>query len=296
MKDQAEQLRDLVLGLRRENSNNRAKVIKQARIITITSGKGGVGKTSFTINLAICLGQMGYRVVIIDGDFGLANVDLMLGISSRHGLNNIIKGDTSLDDVMVEGPKGVKFISGGSGIKELINLDSRQLEGFLNRIDELNRRADFILIDTGAGATDNIIKMVLAAHEVILIATPEPTAITDAYALTKVISSVRQDIKLQLVINKAENSKEAENILDKFVKTTFRFLGVEIDKLGFILDDRHVSASIKKQEPYVLSYPKSQPSKQVDILAKRLLNQGVEGPTKGQGMASYIRRFLGLWG
>ncbi|NLN41706.1 MAG: MinD/ParA family protein [Clostridiales bacterium] len=292
MRDQAEQLRQIVstLQLNRKVDNTGC-----ARVITITSGKGGVGKTSFTINLAISLAKMGYRIVIIDGDFGLANVDLMLGISSRYGLREIITGQMSLKEVMVEGPYGIRFISGGSGIKELVNLGSKELDVFLSKIDELNQIADIVLIDTGAGATDNIVKMVLAADEVLLIVTPEPTAITDAYALTKIISTTRRDLVLRLIINKAETVYEAQEILDKFTRAAERFLKIKINSLGYILEDNHIPKSIKEQVPCALSYPRCQASRQIRIVARRLINEDSKDIGYNAGMTSYIRKFLSLF-
>lgn len=292
MNDQAEGLRQIIFKLQQGNKD---KDRSSARIITVTSGKGGVGKTSFTTSLGVSLGQRGYRVVIIDGDFGLANVDLMLGITSKFGLKEMILGHMTLDDVLVEGPQGVRFISGGSGIKELINLSPHQINGFLSRIDELNRMADIILIDTGAGATENIVKMVLAAHEVILLVTPEPTALTDAYALTKIISLARQDIDLRLVVNKAETMEEAQDILSKFTKTAERFLGIDIRGLGFLYEDPRVPKSIKEQVPYVLSYPKSQAARQVETIARRLLNEDEYSKEDEGGLTSYFKRFLGFF-
>lgn len=295
MRDQAEQLRQIVSTLQLNRKVDNTGYIDSARVITITSGKGGVGKTSFTINLAISLAKMGYRIVIIDGDFGLANVDLMLGISSRYGLREIITGQMSLDEVMTEGPYGIKFISGGSGIKELVNLSPKELEAFLGKIDELNKRADIVLIDTGAGATDNVVKMVLAADEVLLIVTPEPTAITDAYALTKIISTTRQDVALRLIINKAETVYEAQEILDKFIRAADKFLKVKINSIGYILEDSHVPKSIKEQVPYVLRYPRCQASRQVRIVARRLLNEDRGDIGYNTGMTSYIRKFINLF-
>jgi len=295
MRDQAEQLRQIVSTLQLNRKVDNTGYIDSARVITITSGKGGVGKTSFTINLAISLAKMGYRIVIIDGDFGLANVDLMLGISSRYGLQEIITGQMSLNDVMVEGPYGIRFISGGSGIKELANLGSKELDSFLSKIDELNQITDIVLIDTGAGATDNIVKMVLAADEVLLVVTPEPTAITDAYALTKIISATRRDIALRLIINKAESVYEAKEILDKFTRAAERFLKIKINNLGYILDDSHVPKSIKEQVPYVLGYPKCQASRQIRIVARRLLNEDRRDIDHNAGVTSYIKKFLSLF-
>ena len=287
MKDQAEQLRHIVARLRQKDMDR-----GNARIITVTSGKGGVGKTSLTANLGICLVQMGYKVIIIDGDFGLANIDLMLGIVSRYGLKELILGQMELNQVILEGPSGIKFISGGSGMRELINLGSHQLDNFLKKIDELNDMADLVFIDTGAGATDNVVKMALAAHEIVLVVTPEPTSITDAYALTKIITSIRKDVDLRLIINRVRSAAEAEDILDKFTKTVRNFLGVNVGTLGSVYDDIHVSRSIREQVPYLVSYPNCRASRQVEYIAKRLIEQDTGDGRNNQGLVSYFRRFL----
>lgn len=287
MKDQAEQLRHIVARLKQRNRDR-----GNARIITITSGKGGVGKTSLTTNLGISLAQMGYRVIIIDGDFGLANIDLMLGMASRYGLREMILGQMDVNEVILEGPSGIKFISGGSGIRELINLGSHQMDVFLEKIDKLNDMADIVLIDTGAGASDNVVKMALAAHEIVLVVTPEPTAITDAYALTKIITSIRQDVDLRLIINRVQSMTEAEDILDKFTKTVYRFLGITVEALGSVNDDIHVPKSIREQIPYIVSYPNCRASRQVGYIAKKLTEQNNEVRRDNQGLVSYFRRLL----
>ena len=178
-------------------------------------------------------------------------------------------------------------------VKQLVNLGTDQLNAFLSSIEEPKQMADVILIDTGAGATDNIVKMILAAHEVVLIVTPEPTAITDAYALTKIISSARPDMQLQIIINKAESVGEARGVIEKFTRASERFLGIKVKELGFILEDAHVSRSIKEQVPYVLGYPKCKASKQMELIARRLSDK--DDLTNNRGMTSYIRRFISLF-
>jgi len=291
MRDQAERLRQIVRGIKEQKDINRKRT---SRVVTITSGKGGVGKTSFTVNLAICLGAMGYRVVIIDGDFGLANVDLMLGITSKYDLSYFISSQKEFDEVAVKGPNGIRFISGGSGVRELIDFTGWKMEQLLSRLEKLDQEADIVLIDTGAGVSDNVVKMILASDETILLVTPEPTSIMDAYALVKIAVSEDPNIRMRLVVNKADNVYEAKQILDKFSNVARKFLKVEMDRLGYLCNDDHVPRSVKQQSPYVLSYPKSSIAKQIQAIADELVRQkdNEQVRTEGGGLAAYIKRLM----
>ena len=275
MKDQAEKLRQMF-----KNSNisqgslNDSEKIKRnyARVITVTSGKGGVGKTNLTINLGIKLIQLGLKVIIIDADLGLSNIDVALGRAAKYNLSDVINYRKDILDIIEEGPGGIKFISGGSGVQELIKIDKNQLANLLIQLGKLDEEADVIFIDTGAGLSNNVLSFVYAAKEVILITTPEPTAITDAYALIKIISKKDKNKEIKLVINRAENAMEAENLLMKLNEVSEKFLGVTLHKLGYIINDPNVSKAVKLQQPFVLAYDKTEAAENVSDIAQSLIN------------------------
>ena len=214
MKDQADRLREIIDNLKRNqiiNNNNYVnsrKKTNSARIITITSGKGGVGKTNVAVNMSIALSNIGYKVALIDADLGLAN---------------ILHYDIDIMETLSEGPGGIKFISGGSGVEELVKLNKEQLEKFISNIEILDNYFDIILIDTGAGLSDNVLSFVMASAEVIIVTTPDPTAITDAYALIKIISSRDRNKDVKIIVNRAESIKEANDVLDKLAFVSNRF-------------------------------------------------------------------------
>jgi len=182
MRDQAERLRELV------NSKNHRANSRKARIIAVTSGKGGVGKTNLSVNLSICLSKLGQKVTLIDTDLGLANIDLMLGMIPKYHLGHFFSGERDLADVVMEGPAGVRIIAGGSGLQELANIDSWQLDNCIERLFTLDEDNDFIILDTGAGISSKVIRFLLAAEEIIVVTIPEPTSIADAYGVIKILS------------------------------------------------------------------------------------------------------------
>jgi flagellar biosynthesis protein FlhG len=291
MMDQAQKLRQIVEGLRVKRE---AQELKKARVITVTSGKGGVGKTNFTINCAIALQKMGYRVVIIDADFGLANIDVMLGIIPKYDLGHVLRKDKNLEEAMADGPCGIRFLSGGSGVWELLNLSPNDLELFIEKLQYLDEIADIIMIDTGAGVSENVLKMIMAANEVIIMVTPEPTAITDAYALVKTTVTMNKNSNLKLIVNKAENHYEAQGIINKFTEVAERFLDIQLEPLGYMLNDTSVPKSVKKQKPFILEYPKCHATKQVLSIAHSIVAQHKSVSSKGQGIKSYIHNLVHL--
>lgn len=296
MSDQAEVLRRIV-----GNMNNglaapeNRKTEKRARIITITSGKGGVGKTSVTVNLAIALSRLGLRIAILDVDFGLANVDLLFGITPKHTLLDLIRDEKSIFEVMTDGPNNIKFLSGGSGVEELTRLDRKKLRKFISNIALLDKLYDIILIDTGAGLSRNVMSFIMAADEIILVTTPEPTAITDAYALVKMVS--RRDRKkiIRILVNKAETAREAEDIANRLLVVSEKFLSLKLNKLGYILYDEIIIKSVKQQKPFCLSYPRSQAARNVFALAEALMYDS-KGAEVGLGAKGFIQRVLSFFG
>lgn len=294
MRDQAEKLRVLARTLKHQVECEIKGAQKKTRIITVTSGKGGVGKTNFTINFALALMSYGQRVIILDADLGLANIDVVLGITPSFNLYHVLKGQKTIQEIIVTGPQGLQIIAGGSGVQELANMRRWQIEQFIGKLEALEGMADIIIIDTAAGLARNVMSFVLAADEVIVITTPEPTAITDAYGLVKAMTTKKKSGVVHLVVNKVENAKEAEETASKLSIVAEKFLKLNIGHLGFILDDPLVSKAVKNQEPFLLKYPKSSAAQCVQRLAAQLMDQSnLPEPT---GVKAFFGKIAKLFG
>lgn len=283
MSDQAERLRQLV----NQNKN------KKARVITITSGKGGVGKSNFAINFALGLQNQGKKVVILDADLGLANIDVLLGISTKMNLANIIYDNNTIWDVLHKSEYGIDIVAGGSGIKDLLSLQESQLQYFLDQIDLLNQYADFIIIDTGAGLSKETSRFIVSADEVILVTTPEPTSITDAYAIIKMVHSITKDINYKLVINRVMDNQEGKSTGDKLQLVAKRFLNIDLPILGYVPDDSSVQKAVKKQKPFYLHYPDSEASKAIRNITSKFLEMDIP-VEKTNGITGFMNKMLKL--
>lgn len=298
MGDQAEALRKLADEARdTATSGTAAPKGRTAKVITITSGKGGVGKTNMTVNLGIALSRMGLKVVILDVDFGLANIDVLFGVVPKHTLVDLIRDERNIFEVLTNGPENVKFLSGGSGVEELVRLDNRQLKRFVGNIALLDKLYDVILIDTGAGLSRNVMNFIMAADEVLLVTTPEPTAITDAYALVKMVS--RRDVKkpIRILVNKAESAREADDIITKLTTVSEKFLSLKLCKLGYILYDESVVRAVKQQKPFLIGFPKSQASRQVaDVAAMLMAGDPSVAADEERGAKGFFQRLLSYFG
>jgi flagellar biosynthesis protein FlhG len=274
MNDQATNLRELISSFRQNNN----KIIKMnqkpetgARVLAVTSGKGGVGKTNFTINLGIALSKKNKKVTIIDADLGLGNVDVVLGMVPRFTLANVMRGEASILDIINKGPNGINIISGGSGINDLIDLSREEIDNLISNFYLLNEISDYILIDTGAGINSSVVSFIEASDEVVIVITPEPTSITDAYALIKNIRRSNKSVKL--MVNRIESSKEGYEVYNKINSATKRFLDFEVENLGFIYEDSAVRKSVREQKPFFLKFPNSVASKGIDLIAYNLINK-----------------------
>lgn len=304
MKDQADRLRQIIENLKLKQAAAQAAAQanllnsikkKSARVITITSGKGGVGKTNVTINLAIALSELGLRVIILDADLGLANIDVLFGIIPKYTLVDVINNRKNILETLSDGPKNIKFISGGSGVEDLIKLDAQQITKFIENISLLDKLADIILIDTGAGLSDSVMSFVMAADEVLLVTTPEPTSITDAYALIKMVSNRDKDKIIKVLINKAESLNEANDILRKLCIVAEKFLTLKLQPLGYILQDESVTKAVKMQQPFYLAFPKSQAAKNIKELSRRLTDVKQDSNTsENTGIRGFVNRLVGF--
>lgn len=293
MNDQAKALRDIINKVNNDNISTPIGAMKtSAKVLTITSGKGGVGKSNVTVNLAIALSDMGYRVVVIDADLGLANIDVMLGMMPKYSLLDVIKNDKSIIEILSKGPKNVKFISGGSGAEELVRLNATELEVFIKNIGMLDKIADIILIDTGAGITDSVLRFVMAANDVILVTTPEPTAISDAYALIKAIGTRDDKKKINMIINKSDSAIEAQTVMQKLNSVASKYLKIKLNFLGYLSNDPIVSKAVKQQKPFLIAFPDSIISKNMIELCKKVVKNFEEKKQETSGIKEFFNKFL----
>ncbi|HNT33946.1 MAG TPA: MinD/ParA family protein [bacterium] len=280
--DQATKLRELIK--QKEETLPPIETREPSRIIAVTSGKGGVGKSNIASNLAIAFAQAGKRVLIIDADLSLANVDILLDVHPRFNLSHVIFGERKLEEVLVEGPEGVRILPASSGVTELANLGHAQLEGLINQFSDLADETDILIIDTAAGISENVLAFVAAAREALVVTTPEPTAYTDAYAMLKVLSTRQVEVQLGLVVNMAGDEREAAQAGENMVLVCRQFMNMGIRYWGHVLKDPDVGAAIRRQEPFILYAPHCHASRCLRTLAANLLeshNGSVPRPRKG---------------
>ena len=276
MVDQAARLRQLVDKSEYEvqpaaPARNLSLSAMGPRVIAITSGKGGVGKTNIAVNLAIALGQAGQRVLVIDADLGMANVDVVLGSMSKKHLLNLLERDTELKDVIMNGPYGVTYISGGSGIEKAADFTYEERQRLMQKLTACGQMADIILIDTGAGLGKNVMDFILAADEVLLVTTPEPTALTDAYAVLKAYSMYAAQKNIKLLVNRVYDEAESREVVAKLQHTSQRFLNMNIDCLGYVFEDRAVMKAVRQQQPFLTAQPNSVASRCIQGLVNSIL-------------------------
>ena len=288
--DQAEGLRNII------KKKDLELKMPTARVITVTSGKGGVGKSSVSVNLAIQLSRMGKRVVVLDADFGLANVEIMLGIHPKYNLADLMFRGKSITDIITPGPENVGFISGGSGINELANLTREQVFHLIQKMEELDHKADVIIVDTGAGISNSVLEFVAASEEVLLVATPEPTSITDAYALLKSLNrctSYRPGTTIvKMIANQVRNAKDADELFEKIGLVVNKFLNVEVEYLGAIPYDANMSKAIMKQTPISIAAPNSPTARCISDIVAKLENKVPEDAGKRLGIVQMFTSMI----
>ncbi|WP_438350154.1 MinD/ParA family protein [Paenibacillus sp. FA6] len=274
MNDQAHSLRKLISIREKARSQGKPinKDVSTAKFITVSSGKGGVGKSNFTLNFALTLLSYGKKVLIFDADIGMANIDVLMGTSTKYNLHHLIRREKSIHEIIAKGPNELSYISGGSGMSDLISLSEHDIHYFTSQIEQVANQMDYIIFDTGAGLSKANIQFITAADECIIVTTPEPTSITDAYALIKVVHGIDPNVAYQMVINRVDDEIEATFTASKIKLAAKRFLDIEIPMLGYIRDDSHVVQAVKKQIPYSLAFPNSIASKDIQRLTKLYTN------------------------
>ena len=267
--DQAESLRDLI---RTTTSHTRCEPKQAIGIYTVLSGKGGVGKTNIAVNLAIALQRRGKRVLVIDADMGMANVDVILGIYPKYTIYDVLFHNHPLQDTVITGYDGIKILPGGSGMADLALLDRAQQEAFAKQFSTL-ADIDVILIDTGAGINRNSLSFAAFSQDLILITTPEPTALTDAYGTIKILVQYKLNRNIKVIVNRCPNSIVGSSVYEKLNHTSMTFLNKHLEKLGHILDDAKVVQAVMNQIPFLVQYPNCTASRCVNRIADELVGR-----------------------
>ena len=268
---------------------------KPVRVITVTSGKGGVGKSNLTLALALALTSLGRRVLVWDADLGLANIDVLLGLKTTATIHDLLNGSKTLPEIIAKGPGGLKIMPAASGILELGELSEGQKQRLLSEFDEWDEDLDFLLIDTAAGLGSNVIYFNLAAQERIVILTGEPTSITDAYALVKVLSTRYQQNSFHILPNMVANEKEAKNVFGLLSSVADRHLSVSLRLIGFVPRDPAMPAAVRAQTPFFLAAPESEASRRVLDIAKNIAANPPD-LMAGGGLVFFLNRLAGFGG
>lgn len=247
IKDQAAGLRNL----------SRTKPVK---VIAVTAGKGGVGKSNVSVNLAVALAQLNQNVMLLDADLGLANVDIMLGLHAKYNLSHVIQGICDLSDVILQGPSGIRVIPAASGTEFMTQLSQAEHAGIIDAFNELTDDLDYLIIDTAAGISDTVLSFTRSAQELIVVVCDEPTSLTDAYALIKVMSKRYEWTNFHILANMVRNLKDGKDLFNKLLRVSEQFLDVQLNYLGAVPFDEHVHKAVKKQKPVLMAYPDSNAS------------------------------------
>jgi flagellar biosynthesis protein FlhG len=263
------------------------------RVMAVTSGKGGVGKSSMVLNLSMALAERGQRIVILDADLGLANINIMLGNEPVYTLWDVVEHRVSLRDTLAEGPNGIRIIPGGSGITELARLDSVAITHIIEAFQELEGECDWLLIDTSAGISDNVLAFVLAADEALVVTNPEPTALADAYGLIKAVWEQDGQVALKLIMNRVQTRDQGTRLGTRLTDLALKALGQPVEFLGQVGEDPVVARSVVKQVPFYQSYPNSEAARDVGDLAGYLLHRGP--PPRRGGWGAFVRRLVENW-
>jgi flagellar biosynthesis protein FlhG len=263
----------------------------KTRIITVTSGKGGVGKTNVSVNMALAYARLGKKVVVMDADLGLANVNVMLNMVPKFNLYHVIRKQKTMREIMVETDYGISIVAGASGFSKIANLTDEERQNFIEELETLSN-ADIIIIDTSAGVSSNVLDFIAAADDAVIITTPEPTAITDAYGIIKIIASEYDNLNmgLKLVVNRVKSPSEALKVADRMITIAGQFLNLKVDYLGFIYDDPVVSQAVLRQRPFMVIDPRCKASICVQHIVRKMEKSELR---ESGGFGSMLKRLFG---
>lgn len=277
MLDQAEALRKLIINDEQQNKSVNSK------IITITSGKGGVGKSNFVVNLAISLQNKGKKVLIFDADLGMGNDDVLMGLYPKYNIFDIIYNNLDIKDIIIEGTNGVSLIPAGSALSKAQELGEEEKKIFLEKLETLDEY-EYILMDTGAGVNKDVLSFIAASEELIIITTPEPTSLTDGYSLIKATDHYKLKSKAKIIVNKAFTKEEGQETYNKFDRAVSRFLKIEIEYLGCILEDRKLVQSVRQQKPFIVLYPNCDAAKDIENISLKIIGQEINASNGAKGL------------
>ena len=259
-----------------------------AIILAVTSGKGGVGKTNIATNLSLCMAADNQRVILMDADLGLGNLDVLMNLNGRYNLSHVVTGKRTLEEITQVGPGGVEIICGGSGIESLANLSTFQRQRLIEELDGLQERSDIIIIDTGAGIHSTVIGFCLAADHTLVVTTPEPTAMTDAYAMIKVLASKNYTGRISLLVNMALSPAEGKKIYRQIADVAGRFLNVPVYEAGVLCRDETLPQAVRKREPVISAFPKAAISRTFTAISRRL----TKGSTHRAGSEGFFKKVV----
>jgi flagellar biosynthesis protein FlhG len=285
MADQAETLREMM------RSKPGSAPQSHTRIITVASGKGGVGKTNISTNLALAYARLGRKVILMDADLGLANVNVVLGIIPKYNLYHLIRKQKTMREIIMDTNYGIQIVAGASGFAKIANLSEEERQNFINELAELSS-ADVIIIDTSAGVSNNVLSFVAAADEAIIVTTPEPTAITDAYGIIKIIATEIDNLglSLKLIVNRVKSVTEGKKVAERVINIAGQFLNLKVDYLGYVYDDPVVHESVLRQKPFLVNEPKSKASSCLHHIVSRL--EKIEYK-EGSGLGQFLKKLFG---
>jgi flagellar biosynthesis protein FlhG len=298
--DQADTLRQMARTAKSKQNSDAAAAAgltaqQGIRVISVTSGKGGVGKSNVVSNLAIALSAQGKKVLLIDADLGLGNLDVLLGLSPVYNLNHVLNGDKSVLDILIDGPAGIKIIPAGTGVQELTSLGQHEKLKLLDELDMLEEQFDILIIDTEAGISENVTYFTVAAQEIFVVVTPEPTSITDAYALIKLLATRYSEHHFKVLVNMAKDSEDALEVFRKLANVAGRFLDISLDYLGCVVKDEKVVDAVKRQKAVTELFPDSEAAQCFTTIAKRVIENKLQSRVKGN-IQFFFRRMLDAGG
>ena len=269
----------------------RAVTPKPVRVIAVTSGKGGVGKTNVSVNLALALANEGKEIMLMDADFGLANIDVLLGVHPKYNLQHVISGEHNLEDIMVEGPGGIRIVPASSGTQSMAELTASEHAGLIRAFSEINTNIDTLIIDTAAGISSSVISYSRAAQEVVVVVCDEPASITDAYALIKLMAKEYGLNRFHILTNKVNSVQEGRSLFNKLVNVTDRYLDVAMDFMGAIPQDEYLKKAVQKQRAVVDAYPRSKAAMAFKKLAQKTANMPMPESAGGH-LEFFVERLI----